>query len=349
MSTIGYRSNSPLHGLLSGLLSAAIVCTSLIPSAQARAADGSVLDLEGDDKAKVAALSKALRGQFAARGIGGGKEMSAIEFKLTMGCDDPPEPRCMANGGKSLGVGQLVYGSLKGKGPSYQVELVLVDVGSGAVSKSHAATLDAGALEAGTIEATAKGLVEAMIGAPPPDPEPEVAPPVEAEAEELEEAPRSRLVWGRHKAATWKKAGFATSLVLTGVAAGAGVALGVLSSTNRSAYNDVIEAAKASLEDDDPGNDVNPYVDSSVDLCGVARDVENAEVTKACDKGDGLARGATISFIGAGVFAASTLAFAVLLFVHREDSTMARLRERNLTFGVAPTRGGVAFGGGWRF
>ncbi|MBK8259800.1 MAG: hypothetical protein IPK80_00445 [Nannocystis sp.] len=166
MSTTGYRSTSPLHGLLSGLLSAAIVCSTLIPCAQARAADGSVLDLEGDDKAKVAALSKALRGQFAARGIGGGKEMSAIEFKLTMGCDDPPEPRCMANGGKSLGVGQLVYGSLKGKGPSYQVELVLVDVGSGSVTKSHNATIEASGLEAGAIEATAKGLVEAMIGAP---------------------------------------------------------------------------------------------------------------------------------------------------------------------------------------
>ncbi|MBK8264835.1 MAG: hypothetical protein IPK80_26290 [Nannocystis sp.] len=348
MSTTGYRSTSPLHGLLSGLLSAAIVCSTLIPCAQARAADGSVLDLEGDDKAKVAALSKALRGQFAARGIGGGKEMSAIEFKLTMGCDDPPEPRCMANGGKSLGVGQLVYGSLKGKGPSYQVELVLVDVGSGSVTKSHNATIEASGLEAGAIEATAKGLVEAMIGAPPPDPEPEVAPPVEA-VEAPEDAPRSRLVWGRHKAATWKKAGFATSLVLTGLSAGAGVALGLMSSRDRSAYNDVIDAAKASLDDDDPDNNVNPFVDPSVDLCGVAREVGNAEVTKACDKGDGLARGATISFIGAGVFAASTLAFAVLLFVHREDSTMARLRERNLTLGVAPMRGGVAFGGGWRF
>src|SRR5690606_1959773 len=133
------------HAALAGLSAVTLVAatiTTITPIASAHAAtpvgsiralasvagDGTVLDLEGDDDAKAAALTRALRGQFAARGVGGGKEMSAIELKLTMGCDDPPAPACMASGGKTLGVKQMVYGTLKKAGAGFAVDLVLLDV-----------------------------------------------------------------------------------------------------------------------------------------------------------------------------------------------------------------------------
>src|SRR5690606_12531512 len=182
------------------------------------AGDGTVLDLEGDEDAKAAALTRALRGQFAARGVGGGKEMSAIELKLTMGCDDPPAPACMASGGKSFGVKQMVYGTLKKAGAGFAVDLVLLDVDGASVRKTVQTQLSADALEGGQIDATAKDLVDQMIGAaPPPEAAPVEATPVGTEPEGPVEEPStsaSRLVWGRHKAAGWKKAGLIASASL---------------------------------------------------------------------------------------------------------------------------------------
>ena len=345
--------------MLAGLVAAVTLVGAALPAAPARASagpEGSVLELEGDDGAKASALTRALRGQFAARGIGGGKEMSSIELKLTMGCDEPPSAACMASGGKTLGVRQLVYGTLSGKGPSYQLEVVIIDVEGAAVSKSLKTTVSAAALEAGAIDATAKDLVEQMIGPPPPEPEPEAAPPPPSSSEP-EMVTESRLVWGRHDAAKWKKIGLVSSAVLTGVSLGTAAAMSVMIRPNGPVYNDLIDAAKASLDDDKPANDVNPYSDD--DLCDVARTpppgeegtVKNAEVTKVCNRGQTFSTVAKVGYVGAGVFAASTVAFAVLLFVHREETTtMAKLRRRGATFGVAPLReGGAMIGGGWRF
>ncbi len=336
-------------------MAAVILGGAVLPSASARAAgpEGSVLELEGDDAGKAAALTKALRGAFSARGVGGGKEMSSIELKLTMGCDEPPAASCMASGGKTLGVRQLVYGTLSGKGPSYQLELTLVDVDAGTVSKNLKTSVDAAKLDAGAIDATAKDLVEQMIGPPPPEPEPEVAPPTpEPEPEYVTE---SKLVWGRHDAAKWKKAGLITSAVLTGVSLGTAAAMSVMIRPQGPVYNDLIDAAKGSLDDDKPANDVDPYTDEN--LCDIAKtpdadgNVKNAAVTKVCNRGQTMSTVAKIGYVGAGVFAASTVAFAVLLFVHREETTtMAKLRRRGASFGVAPLReGGVMVGGGMRF
>ncbi|MEZ4384473.1 MAG: hypothetical protein R3A79_24305 [Nannocystaceae bacterium] len=326
------------------------------------AAGGTVLGLEGDDDAAASALTAALRNQFAARGVGGGKEMSALELKLTMGCDDPPAPGCMAEGGKTLGVDQMVYGKLKKSGAAYTVELTLLDVASGSVAKSLSAPLSADAVASGAVDQTAKDLVDQMLGAEPePEPEPEVTPdntlppPVAAEPEPADD--RGGLVWGRHDAAKWKKIGLYTSAGLMVASLGAAVATSLMVRQNGPVYNDLIDAANASLDDDKSGNDINPYTDQ--DLCDLARTeppgemgtVTNAEVANVCRRGDTMATIATATWIGTGVFAVSTIAFTTLLFVHRDKSgNMAKLRRRGASMGVAPMgRGGAMLSGGWRF
>lgn len=373
MSTLAPRLH---HAALAGLSAFTLVAASITPIASAQAAspgrslhalasvagEGTVLDLEGDDEAKAAALTRALRGQFAARGVGGGKEMSAIELKLTMGCEDPPAPECMASGGKTLGVKQMVYGTLKTAGAGFAVDLVLLDVDGGAVKKNVQTQLSAEALEAGQIDATAKDLVEQMIGPAPVETTPVEATPVGGgETEGPDEEPArsgSRLVWGRHKAAGWKKGGLIASAALTGVSLGAAIATSLMIRKNGPIYNDLIAAAQASLDDNKSSNDINPNTD--LDLCNQALDVpnpdkpnevRNASVATVCNRGKTVATVATASWVATGVFAASTVAFTVLLFVHKEETGVsARLRRRGVTMGVAPiTGGGAMVGGGWRF
>jgi hypothetical protein len=362
---------------LAGLTAAAMISGALAPATASAAAGptfgafsayaaahnavagGTVLGLEGDDDA-AAALTAALRDQFAARGVGGGKEMSALELKLTMGCEDPPAPGCMAEGGKTLGVDQMVYGKLKKSGAGYTVELTLLDVASGTVAQSLNAPLSADAVASGAVEQTAKDLVDQMLGAEPepePEPEPDVVapPPTVVEPEPADD--RGGLVWGRHDAAKWKKIGLYTSAGLTLASLGAAIATSLMIRQNGPVYNDLIDAANASLDDGKSGNDINPNTDQ--DLCDLARTeppgemgtVTNGEVATVCRRGDTMATIATATWIGTGVFAASTIAFTTLLFVHRDKSgNMAKLRRRGASVGVAPMgRSGAMLSGGWRF
>jgi hypothetical protein len=320
---------------------------------------GSVLGLEGDDEA-AASLTAALRREFTARGVGGGKEMSAVELKLTMGCEEPPPPGCMAEGGRTLGVSQMVYGSVVKAGDGYTVDLTLLDVDGGAVTETLKTPLSADAFGEGVIDQTAKDLVDQMLGAEPePEPEPETPTPMPGPVvDEPADDGGSSLVWGRHDAARWKKIGLATSGALTVVSIGAAVATSLMIRRNGPVYNDLIDAANASLDDDTPGNDVNP--NTMQDLCDVARTsppgemgtVTNKPVAEVCRRGDTLATVATASWIGAGVFAASTIAFTTLLFVHKEkkDGATAKLRAHGAAVGVSPmSHGGAMVGGRWSF
>ena len=330
-------------------------------NANAALGGGSVLDLEGDDAA-AASLTAALRREFTARGVGGGKEMSAVELKLTMGCEEPPPPGCMAEGGRTLGVSQMVYGTVVKAGDGYTVDLTLLDVDGGSVTKALNAPLSADAFGDGVIDQTAKDLVNQMLGAEPePEPEPEETGPVVVGPivdEPAADDDGGGLVWGRHNAARWKKIGLATSGALTVVSIGAAVATSLMIRRNGPVYNDLIDAANASLEDDASGNDINP--NTMQDLCDMARTappgemgtVTNKPVAEVCRRGDTLATVATASWIGAGVFAASTIAFTTLLFVHKDkkDGATAKLRARKAAFGVSPmSRGGAMVGGGWSF
>jgi hypothetical protein len=50
------------------------------------------------------------------------------------------------------------------------------------------------------------------------------------------------------------------------------------------------------------------------------------------------------------VFAASTIAFTILMFVRKNDSPAAAAAwRRGVRIGAVPTRGGFSFGAGMRF
>lgn len=348
--------SKPARSLSSSLLASATalaLMTGWVSPVRAAPASvkASVLTLEGDDTAKSQALSKALQSEFAARGVGGGRDMSLAELKLTMGCDEPPAAACLASGGKTLGVERMVYGSLtKTKTGAFQLNLSVMEVGSATVQQTVNTELSAAALGADTVQATAKDIVTQVLGPEVEDKPADTTPVIE---EPTPEPSKGKLVWGRHDAAKWKKAGLAASAALTVVSLGVAIGTWVVARPGGKIRSDLIAAAKASPLDENPSNDISPYTDK--DLCDLARaqvsgGVKNGEMTKICNKGDSLATAATAGFIATGIFAASTLVFTTLLFVHKDKPGVAKLHKHGLTLGAMPLRsGGAMIGGVVRF
>jgi len=354
--------SKPMRRMSSSLLavatSVALLTGAVAPAHAAPAGKASVLTLEGDDAPRTSALSKALQSEFAARGIGGGRDMSLAELKLTMGCDEPPSVACLSGGGKSLGVERMIYGTLtKTRGGAYSLNLSLMDVGSATVQKIVNAELSAGALAEGAVQATATDLVTQMLGPVETAPA-EVVPagPAQPETAQPETQPQDssgKLVWGRYDAPGWKKAavGASAGLLVVSVAVGIGTYMQIR--PNGKLYKDLVAAGEDSLVDKSTTNNVNPNMDG--DMCAAARKslgggVVNGEMAKICNKADGLATTATAAFIATGVFAAATVAFTTLLFVHKNKPGVARLQRHGVTMGMAPLRGGGAMlGGSLRF
>ena len=345
MSKSSKPSRRPSSSLLAGATALTLLCGWVNP-AQASPPSGkaSVLTLEGDDTARATALSKALEAEFSARGVGGGREMSLAELKLTMGCDEPPSLACLASGGKTLALDSMIYGSLtKTKTGSFALKLSVMEVGSSTVSQSVNTELSADAVSDANVRATAKDIVTQVMG-------PEARVVVEKPPEPVVEAPqeqKSKLVWGRHDAAKWKKAGLAASAALTVVSLGVAIGTYMVIRPGGKLKKDLVAAANR--VDDNPDNDINPYTNN--DLCAEARTpvsggVKNGEMTKICNKADGLATAATAGFIATGIFAASTVVFTTLLFVHRDKPGVAKLQKHGLTLGAMPLRGGGAIVGG---
>ncbi|MBZ5713572.1 hypothetical protein [Nannocystis pusilla] len=338
-------------------LSLALALSLSLPATAAAApvsGKGSVLTLEGDDAAKAAALTKALQTEFAARGVGGGRDMSLSELKMTMGCDEPPSPKCLADGGRTLGVDNMVYGTLSKSGGGFVVQLNLLDVAGANVKEAVTAEYPASALEAGQVQATAKDLVGRVLGA-----EKAAAPsgPV-AEPEQTEPEPqpdRSKLVWGRYKEQpTWKKAGLAASASVAVLAFGASLGLFMAwRKPNGPVFKKMLQLAQDSYTQNDNPDDNVRYGEGE-DICANARaplgnGVTNAAVANQCTRGEQMAKATTGLLVVGGIALASTIAFTTLMFVHRETPTMAKLRKRGFNFGAAPTFSGVMFGGGINF
>ncbi len=349
MSTSSRRPTTPVTAALTALA----LSLSLLPApaAAAPAGKGSVLTLEGDDPAKGVGLTKALQAEFAARGISGGRDMSLSELKLTMGCDEPPSPRCLADGGKTLGVDTMIYGSLNKSKTGHVVTLNLLETGTANVAKVVTAEYPAGAMDSGNVQATAKDLVTRMLGAEKaaePEPVP-VKPEPEPEPEPEPSGKSSKLVWGKHDdVAGWKKAGLYASAGLAVVSLGA--ALGLFLSWRKPGgpvYKKMYDLAKATHDDDDNGNNVTYW---EGDICKNAVGKSDAVVAQ-CEKGKTLAGATTGLLVAGGIFAAATVAFTTLMFVHREKSPgMAKLHRRGFNLGAAPTPGGgFVVGGGLRF
>lgn len=338
--------------LLAVATSVALLTGAVAPAHAAPAGKASVLTLEGDDAQRTTALSKALQSEFAARGVGGGRDMSLAELKLTMGCDEPPSVACLSGGGKTLGVDRMIYGTLtKTRGGAYSLNLSLMDVASATVQKIVNAELSAGALTEGAVQATAADLVTQMLG--PVETAPAEVVPAGPGPDETKPEPQpqnsGKLVWGRYDAPVWKKAALGASAGLLVVSLAVGIGTYVQIKPDGKLYNDLVAEGKASLTDKSTTNDVNPNM--SGDMCAAARKslgdgVVNGDMSKICNKADGLASAATGAFVATGVFAAATVAFATLLFVHKNKPGVARLQRHGVTMGMTPLRGGGAMVGG---
>jgi hypothetical protein len=350
---------SPLRSLLSLILTTSLLATSIPGTAAGSAKDASVLGLESEDAEASKKLTEALRKAFSARGVGGGQELPLVELKLTMGCEEDAVD-CLAEGGKTLGVDKLVYGHLRpAAGGGYSIDLQMLDVGTATIERDVSMEVGVEDLEDDAIGQTAESIVARMydeeaaplpsVGEAMTEPEPTDAPPDQG----------GKLVWGKQDPTPiWKWVGLGVSAGLAAASVGTAIGTSLAIRRDGPVYNEMIEAAEDSLTDGKESNDIDP--NSDADLCEEARrhpagdpdpdTVTNAAVTKVCNKADALAKTATATWVTTGIFAASVVAFTVLIYVHREEPQASALRRRGLSLGVAPTTdGGFVVGGGMRF
>jgi hypothetical protein len=331
------------------------------------------LGLEGEGD-PVAALSDAIRWDLNQRGRDDGNTMSLAELKLTMGCGDE-DLACLAQGGQTLGSSEFVFGTMSKTGDKWTIKLRSLDVATGKLNNEIERQISAEELSEASLGKTAASLIDQLYkvqtstsDTPPPEgegndtttgtdtgegDEPDVGP--------VDDQPRSsdgKLIWGPYSPRpAWKYAGLGVSAGLTVAALGTAIGTTIAISPNGSVRKQLLAAAADSLEDDKPSNDIDP--NTSADLCELARtppdpdrpnEVTNADVTRVCIKADNLATAATVSWVATGVFAASTVVFTTLLFVHKDKKTAAKLLEHDVGLGGAPLRdGGFVLGGSLRF
>lgn len=323
------------------------------------------LGLEGEGE-QVTSLSDAIRWDLNQRGLDDGNTMTLAELQLTLGCGDQ-DLACFAQGGQTLGSSSLVFGDVRKVGNNYVITLNSLDVATGKLSNTIEKSVPLTDLGEAQLGATAAALVDSLYKIEPTVDElpPEDQPPGEDTVdgpqtdEPVEDEPGdSKYVWGAYSPRPgWKWAGVGVSSVLMlgglGMAIGATVAIG----ENGPLRKDLLNEAEASLTDSKDSNDIDP--NSNEDLCELARtppdpskpnEVTNGRVTEVCIKFDNTSKIATAGWIATGVFAATTVLFTTLLFVHKRNKTVATLREHKVGLGGAPSpHGGFMLGGSFRF
>lgn len=327
-----------------------------------------VMGLDGEEDKTAEVVTGALRKELASRGETGDQKMSLLELKLTMGCDGN-DPACLAEGGSTMGVDEMIYGRIDAKGEGYVIELQRLDVAGQKVVGSTSMEVTPADIGAGKLEATAKTLIDGVYGIEP-EPEPAPAAPVGPVAAAGEDEPKKRR-GGRNKddaapggdgggkIPTWKWIGLGVSGGLTVASVGVATWSTLSIRDGGPIKTELEDAAASSLTDDKDLNDVDPAIVS--DLCATAREepnpdepgaVRNASMVEICNKGDRRAKVATATWVTTGIFAASTVVFAVLIATdksRRGGGKNARL-DRGLHLGAAPTPdGGFFVGGGMRF
>jgi hypothetical protein len=351
------------------------------------AAPAAVVGLDAEAPEQGAALTRALRRAFAARGLSGGDEVNLSELRLALGCK-PATPQCLARGGELLGARRLIYGTLRrAEGQGWALEATLLEVDGGATATATLWIADAD-LEPGRVDATAEavadrlapdtaisGRPEASSGevaaAPPPPPEVEpfegAEPAHEGDAEQPDGRSDGKLRWGWVKPQPrWKWAAFGSSLAVTVVFGGATLGMGVwLTSRSGGFRKKLTEAAEDSLLDDSPLNDVDPNLPMGTSLCEYARsrptnengeplgmpgEVRNSSVTDVCNQGETVRNAEVATGVLTAVGAAATVAFTLVLFTHREPARTSTWRRRGLHVGLDPVRGqGLSARVGGRF
>ncbi|MFV8750398.1 hypothetical protein ACNOYE_07590 [Nannocystaceae bacterium ST9] len=360
------RISSRLTASVTALTLSVGLSTALPTSAIAGQLDSKTtfLGLEGEGD-KVQALADALRWELGQRGRDDGRTMSLAELEMTMGCGDD-DIGCYAQGGQTLGSEELVYGTLTKTGAGWTVQLTTIDVAQAQVTKTVSRELTEKELTESAVAATAASLlndlyeVQATESDKPPEEDDSgvVPPPPEDGVDEVEEKKEGGLIWGAYSPRPrWKLVGLGVTGGLTVAALGTAIGTTIAIGNNGPIRKDLLAAAQDSLDDDKPSNDIDP--NSSSDLCQLARtppdpskpnEVTNASVTKVCIKADNVATAATVSWVATGVFAVATVAFTVLLFVHKDKPAASAMRKRNVRFGAAPVGGGgFMVGGGMNF
>jgi hypothetical protein len=320
-----------------------------------------VLGLESDDAAAGAALTKALRKAAAKRGLSGGPEMSLVEMRLTMGCENNSET-CLAEGGKAIEVRQLIYGDLKkASGGGYKVRLYLLDVATAGIPSDTAVPVSAAELSPEKIDETAAKIIRSLLPeeadedpTPSETPTPAIVPTTDADPK-VDDARRERKYeWGMERPVPqWKKVGLGVTAGVGGAALLAGAIMQVLLRTRL--RDELLTEVDNSVKDASTSNDISR---DEPDLCAAARDspmndgkVRNAAVTRVCNRADGIYTGSLAALASGAVFAAGAIVFTVLLFVHKKKDTgaAASLRRRDFSFGATPTLGGAKASIGFRF
>ncbi len=324
------------------------------------------LGLEGEGD-PVTTLSDALRWDLNQRGRDDGNTMTLAELKLTMGCGDN-DLSCLAQGGQALGSQEFVFGSMRKNGSSWTIKLQSLDVATGELNNSVEREVPAAALSEEALGKTAASLIDELYELAPA---PEVTPGGEGEIGDggktgdqtdngTDDHPSSSgaLIWGSYSPRpTWKYVGVGVSGALTVAALGTAIGTTIAIGPDGSIHERILTAAEDSLLDDKPSNDVDPHTEG--DLCTLAKrvpdpnkpnEVANGTITELCYKADHLATTATISWVATGVFAASTVLFTTLLFVHKDKRAVAKLIDHDLGIGGAPLRdGGFVLGGSLKF
>ena len=324
------------------------------PAAEPAAAGHTVvLTLEGPEEI-AGPLTGALYEEFVRRKVADPQqeEMSLVELRMTMGCEGN-DAACLAQGGEALGAASLVYGAVKSSGTGgYDVSLTRLDVASRERTASLHKEIPASELEGDSLRATAAALAAELLGETPPRP---AAGGGDAAADTPAAGgrpkPSGELVWGPYKPVpTWKYAVLGTSAALLAGSVVTAAVTSAMIAPNGPVRDDLLQAARDSLDDANPNNDVDPNM--SGDLCDFARTeptgepgkVTNAAVTKVCNRADTLAKVATATWITTGIFAATTVASTVLLFVHRKAPG-----EHAFRLGGAASREGAYLSASMRF
>lgn len=368
---------APVHARVGAGVGAGVGAAAGAPASR-ETAPAAVVGLGTEAPEQGAALTRALRKAFAARGLSGGEEVNLSELRLALGCKRT-SPECLAKGGALVGARRLIYGTLRRDGGAWVVEVTLVETEGGAATTIEETLRDAD-LAADRIDDTAEALADrlapdtAVASAPtqsegglasPPPPPPEPVEPAERDDEPADDeagAGAGKLRWGYVRPQPrWKWIGFGVSAGVT-VATGA-AAIGMtawLTSTTGGFRGKLVDAATASLTDANPLNDVDPNLPEGVNLCDYAREssdptmperVRNAAVTKVCNDGDTMRKRQIATGITSAIGLVATVAFTFALLVHREPARKSAWRRHGLQVGVDPAaRGqGLALRVGGRF
>lgn len=344
------------RALASTLVVTALAASTLVPTHAWAAPDG-VLGLEGSDDKAAAALTQALRTELDKRGQGGGPEISLVEFKLTMGCETS-DTACLADGGKSLEVDRIIYGSVEPlKGGRFSVSLTLLSISDAAVVNRITQDLGAADLGEESIGATATRLADGLFEtgtAVTPPPASAVGGTNTGGQPSAADGPKDgEYVWGAYQPRpAWKKAGLGVSASLAGLGLASGITGAILVGIYQ---NEKDDAVMQTASDSKPENDVQNFGDVCVEAEKIPNPdtepnlVKNAPVANACQNGE---QAAIIANVGWGVMAVGlvgTIAFTTLMFVHRKEKADSVAAKHDLRFGVMGARDGAMVSTGFKF